>query len=474
MAEVTASRRAHVLDGWNAALAEQRADLARARDGWISAWTWVLLVATLLYVLIGSNPYQHDAVFDPLTGGSVQSPVNRFIWLGLLAFAAPVLWWRRAALPDALRRLWPVALLFVWFVATTRWAIDPAASGRRLFLYIVDVLICLAVSVGLKDARRLHSGLATACAIVVAIDMGSWIVAPAASMTDIGLAAIHTHKNTLGAVMLLTGMICGPYTLGQKGLMGRMFWGAITIAGFILLIASKSKTSLAILLVAAFAAPLLMALLRSRAEILWGLGFSALALIAAAALLWLAWCASQGLDPLAPAEKITFTQRTDVWRFTIDQFRQHPWRGVGFGSFWDVDPKVQPSLQTDLWFAQPDAPTNESHNGYLDLLVTTGVPGLIGALLVLFRWLTRGLKLLRRALLDPLGGEGRALPYLSYLGLFPLVFVVHNFMESTYFNANSIFGFIILLVGVDIDMRYAPLVFTTDAAPRRGSATARS
>ena len=473
MAEVGAGRRTHILDGWNAALAEQRGDINRVRDAWIGAWTWVLLVATLLYVLIGSTPYQHDAVFDPLTGGAVLSPVNRFIWLALLAFSAPVLWWRRGDLADALRRLWPLALLFVWFVATTRWALDPDASSRRLFLYIVDLLICLAVSLGLKDPRRLHSGLATACAIVVVIDLGSWIIAPAASMTDIGLAAIHTHKNTLGAVMLLTGLICAPYTLGQRGLMGRMFWGAITTASFVLLIASKSKTSLAILIVAAFVGPLLLALLRRRAEILWGLGLSALALIATAALMWLTWCAMQGLDPLAPAEEITFTQRTDVWRFTVDQFRLHPWRGVGFGSFWDVDPKVQPSLQTDLWFAQPDAPTNESHNGYLDLLVTTGIPGLIGALAVLFRWLGRGLVLLRRAVLEPLGVEGRALPYFAYLGFFPLVFVVHNFMESTYFNANSIFGFVILLVGVDIDMRYTASVFSSAVAPRGSSSAGR-
>lgn len=193
----------------------------------------------------------------------------------------------------------------------------------------------------------------------------------------------------------------------------------------------------------------------------------------AAGLTWLAWCAMQGQDPLAPVEKLTFTQRTDVWRFTVDQFRLHPWRGVGFGSFWDVDPKVQPSLQADAWFAQPDAATNESHNGYLDILVTTGIPGLIGALLLLVRWLGRGLALLRRALLDPLAGGGRALPYLAYLGFFPLVFVVHNFMESTYFNPNSLFGFIILLVGVDIDMRYAPPAFSPVAAWRGWSSAAR-
>lgn len=474
MADFAQGRRSHGREAWGTAQAAQRADLARSRDAWISAWTWVLLVATMLYVLIGAAPYQHEVVLDPLTGGAVMSPINRYIWLGLLGFASPILWWRRSELADALRRLWPVALLSIWFIATSRWAIDPDASGRRLFLYGVDLIICLAVSLGLKNSRRMHGALAVACAIVVGVDLGSWIVAPVASMTEIGLAGIHTHKNTLGAVMLLTGLICVPYAAGQQGLMGRIFWWSVFIASFVLLVASKSKTSLAILIAAGVVGPILLAALRSRGAVLWGLGFSVLALIAAAVFGWLAWCAVQGLDPLAPAEKVTFTQRTDVWRFTISQVLQHPWSGVGFGSFWDVDPKVQPSLQTDLWFAQPDAPTNKSHNGYLDLLVTTGIPGLIGALALLFRWIGRSLALLRRAVLDPLAAEGRALPYFCYLAFFPLVFVVHNFMESTYFNANSIFGFIIILIGVDIDMRYAPLsAFTLAAAPRSAPARAR-
>ena len=49
--------------------------------------------------------------------------------------------------------------------------------------------------------------------------------------------------------------------------------------------------------------------------------------------------------------------------------------------------------------------------------------------------------------------EGMTLPYAVFLGLFPLMFFVHNWMESSYFTADSPYGLIILLVGVDIDMR---------------------
>jgi hypothetical protein len=38
--------------------------------------------------------------------------------------------------------------------------------------------------------------------------------------------------------------------------------------------------------------------------------------------------------------------------------------------------------------------------------------------------------------------------------VFPLIFVIHNCMESSYFSANSIYGTVILLVGIDIDQRF--------------------
>ena len=35
-----------------------------------------------------------------------------------------------------------------------------------------------------------------------------------------------------------------------------------------------------------------------------------------------------------------------------------------------------------------------------------------------------------------------------------MLFLFHNFLESSYFTANATFGILILLVGLDIDMRW--------------------
>jgi len=220
------------------------------------------------------------------------------------------------------------------------------------------------------------------------------------------------------------------------------------------LVASLSKTSLGILAGVIVLTPLVLALLRSRLPVI--LGWLSLVVFALSAGLfgWMAFNDVQGRDPFAFIAQITFTERTDVWRFVWSQAVSHPWTGVGFGSFWDVDPAVQPSLQTDLWFAQPDAATNEAHNGYLDIFVTTGVIGLAGALFVLFRWIGKGIGLMRRSLIMP-GYDRAQRAYAVYLGAFALMVFVHNFMESSYFTANAMYGVIILLIGVEIDRRAA-------------------
>lgn len=427
-------------------LARGQARLDRLARG----WSGLLLFAMTLYVLIGQAPYQHEAILDPVTGVAPVSPFNRYVWLGLLAGSLPVLWVRRSELVDAARRLWPLLALYGWFVLTMIWALDPDAAKRRLFLYVVDLVICVALCLGM-DRRQRHLVLAAACGLVILIDFASWLLAPGVSMTELGLAAIHTHKNTLGAVMMLSGVVIAPLAFTQRSRGGALAWGALWLVSIALLVASRSKTSLAITLGVIAAAPLLVATLRLARLRLWALGLGLALILGSGAFLWAAYAYVQGASPLDPLSHVTFTQRTDVWRFVLDEAAKRPVGGAGFGSFWDVDPAVQPSLQTDYWFSTPDAYTNQSHNGYLDLLVTTGLIGLAGAATVLGRWIWRGLTQLRQIVLSPIA-QPQDLAFGVFLALFPLMVFIHNWMESTLFTANTIFGLFILLAGVDLDL----------------------
>jgi O-antigen ligase len=417
-------------------------------------WSSFILACTVLYVMIGHSPYSRGMAIDAATGAVEISPVNRYIWILLAMMAAPILYVRRRMLLDAARRLWPLLLLFAWFALTTRWALDPGTSGRRLFLYIITLEISVALAVGFDSAKRFHRALAVTCAIMIGIDLASWAAMPGLSMTDLGLAAIHNHKNTLGAVMLFACIILGPYIFAQRTARGRWFWGLMFAGAFLLLVASKSKTSLAIFLAIAAATPLLLGALRLSGKTVAAICMTLLLVLFGALLMWLAYCTSTGRNPLAPLYGLTFTKRTDVWAFVLGEIFKRPFAGAGFASFWDINPALQPSLQSGLWFAQMDAFTNEAHNGYLDLLVTTGVTGLFGALAVLVRWALRGLGMIREMLRSPDPEDRWNVPYITALGLFPAIIFAHNWMESSYFTANSLYGTLILLVGVTLDVRY--------------------
>ncbi len=443
------------LEAWRATRRENRAAASARLDNRLGTWSSFVLVLMLLYMMIGTAPYTHEVTVDALSGASPTSPLNRAIWLAILGLTLPIMWFRRSEVLALGLKVWPLLLLLLWFGATTRWAIDPGVSNRRFILYLINVVVSVALVAGLGDPRRMHAALATACAIMIVIDLVSWVVLPGLSMTDIGLAAIHNHKNTLGSVMLLSSLVITPYLLFSETWKARLFWTAMFAGCLALLVASKSKTSLAIALTALAATPLLLACLRLRAGAIWAAAAFGVATLFAFCFAWLAWNYALGQDPMAPLRGVNFTRRTEVWIFALNQFAQHPVRGLGFGSFWDVDPAVQPSLQTDLWFAA-ETHTNQSHNGYIDLLVTVGAPGLVGALLVLLRWMSRGLGLVRDSLRNPTIENRDALPHAVFLGVFPLIFFVHNFMESSYFSANAMLGILILLFGVDIDMRHAP------------------
>ena len=436
---------------WRAEFAAEKRHHDASAERLTQGWSFLVLMLMLLYVLIGHAPYQHDVALDADTGAAEISPVNRYIWILLAAMSMPLLWARRDQLVAVLKRLWLLVAVFVWFFLTTLWALDPAAAHRRFFLYIIAVIISLALVLGFNDSKKLHYAFVVTCGVMVMIDLLSWLILPRVSMTDVGLAAIHSHKNTLGAVMLFCGIVIGPYLMVEKPRGQQVFWSFMMVAVMALLVASQSKTSLSILLVTIFLCPFILFVLKLRGQTIHAIIATIIMMLFFGVLGYLAWCTATGLDPLAPFQGITFTQRTDVWVFVFAEIFKHPLIGSGFGSFWDIDPLLQPSLNAGLWFGSPDL-ANQAHNGYLDLLVTTGVIGLVGALALLFGWFARGFSELRRILQSNNPADRWNIGAATTLGLFPLLIFVHNWMESSYFTANTIFGTLILVIGMDLDL----------------------
>ncbi|EIZ79303.1 exopolysaccharide production protein [Novosphingobium sp. Rr 2-17] len=73
------------------------------------------------------------------------------------------------------------------------------------------------------------------------------------------------------------------------------------------------------------------------------------------------------------------TTRAAIWRPMIQFYLDHPWLGSGYGAYWDASANLLGSGTPDisLW-----KNVDQGHNGYLDLLVQVGLPGLALALYV--------------------------------------------------------------------------------------------
>jgi O-antigen ligase len=76
----------------------------------------------------------------------------------------------------------------------------------------------------------------------------------------------------------------------------------------------------------------------------------------------------------------TLTSRGAIWRPMIQFYLDSPLLGAGYGAYWNPsDSLINPAADKGIWKS-----VDQGHNGYLDLLVQVGLPGLALALYAAF------------------------------------------------------------------------------------------
>jgi O-antigen ligase len=93
----------------------------------------------------------------------------------------------------------------------------------------------------------------------------------------------------------------------------------------------------------------------------------------------------------------TFTGRTDVWRFALAHVPDHLAIGHGFSAFWNTASLRFGVEDNTIWAGN----ASHAHNGYLDAVLSTGLPGLALTLLAFVIAPARDLYRGRKRLADP-------------------------------------------------------------------------
>ena len=403
-------------------------------------------VALLLVTFIGTTPLQSGTV-SLTTGSDVVRQVLVVAICGVLMFGTHVRgqWRRTLALPLSL------IVLLAYCVLTVGWALAPMISLRRLVLTAATVWAVFRAVRELGDRRTLVY-LRNVALVVLALCWGAVL------FTDYGIhgigfgesegligdwRGIFGHKNTAGSFL---GLVIVLLVFDPLHSDRRLRLAALAAAGMFLAM-TQCKTAVAVLMLA-LAVGFALRAYRPRHHSLAWLAVGATVLLALALGSMFEGDLVQALD-----DPHGFSGRSHVWSLMVTYARGHMWSGVGFESFWQIGPSSPIWTLTNDWAAEQ---VGQGHNGYLDLLVTIGIPGLVLAIAALFLW---------PALL--LLGDTRIAPEMrAFLGATLFFVFGDNMSESTLLDRMS-GPEVVLLVCVALIHRSAMLAPGEHQAIRR-------
>lgn len=268
---------------------------------------------------------------------------------------------------------WPMMLMLGWFLITCSWGVDPFVSFKRVMQQVIVVYITF-MALALLGPERIYRTLVAALVVSLLICWISLPLTPHAvhPPTESDKALIGAwrgfffHKNIAGAVMALTFVVTAHAFFTTRNWAFALF----AVMAFVFVVGTKSKTSLAlcfgILAVSAIYRYLSQTVAR-RAVLLLLVGLGMLLFLAL-------YIAFQPFVERLFADPTAFTGRVSIWKVAIDYLADHPYLGAGFGGFWQVGTISPAHHYLNQKFQMLTA---HSHNGYLEILVTTGPIGLV-------------------------------------------------------------------------------------------------
>ncbi|QXT35524.1 O-antigen ligase family protein [Sphingomonas sanguinis] len=376
-----------------------------------------MIIMTVLGPLMTYKP-------EPFTGEG--SPLRQICYFAILPVAIFAV--RPLHRPERLLAVpWTLLVALGWCWLSLSWSIAPDIGIRRLLLttIVIWTLFLTVESIGYERVMKVTRivmvvTLAVNFLTVLAVpSFGIHQAAAAADASDPGLVGdwrgMMLQKNFAGAACAFTLIMF----MLDAGRIARWIRALVVVAAVVFLIKSGSKTSMGIAVLGigigflytrynpAYRSLLIPALL--------------IVSVTITLLLQIYWD-----DLIAPlSDQGAFTGRTQIWPPLFAYFQDHWFFGTGYGSFWNIGFGKSPIFTYSKgWVLH----ITQGHNGYLDLLVTIGLPGL---LLVIFATIVVPIGRLLSSKTAPRGPGSVVLAMLIFA-------MGHNFTESSIFDRDAI------------------------------------
>jgi O-antigen ligase len=296
------------------------------------------------------------------------SSLNRTILFSGFLVALMVAFFKLPVTLRVARFAWLFLPIIVWFWLTAFWAAYPDLVRQRSIAYAVSYASALGLAVGMRSPRGFIMTLYWASCVVILANIIS-LAFPATSHSEIGIKGIHTHKNVAGFAAIMCGTIVA-FTITQlRSAPARLFSIAIVVLALVFLVLTKSKTNYFVLAVLIAMFPIYLLVTRQKPatqrHFIFTCIFCAIAFLIGASGSKLSALGALYGDP-------TLTNRAVIWVEVEAFIAQSPWRGIGFGSFWDVGGEWNLFPVGYYVFYNDPSIVNVSHNGYLDIMLHGG------------------------------------------------------------------------------------------------------
>ncbi|WP_339748321.1 O-antigen ligase [uncultured Maricaulis sp.] len=325
-----------------------------------------------------------QALIGPLfapSGSDETSVILRLMWLPVYGLTILLM----LARPGAVLRTLSNNLLLVGLIAlmavSVMWSVAPDVTIRRTFALAMSA--CFGLWIASRWSwREMILLIATTFALLGLTSTFMALAVPAMGVDHVvhpgAWKGVFWEKNTLGGVMAW-GVVSGLAAI-RVDPKHWLFWAGCTAMCVALVLLSTSKTALLSCLLGTGLA-IGIALCRR------GFGFASLMIflgltggITIATIMLVA--PVEALEALG--RDATLTGRTDIWGVLIEEIRTVPWTGYGYMAFWSAENgPVFWVRQATHW----DVPT--AHNGWIEIALAIGIPGVVMTALVYFQALLR-------------------------------------------------------------------------------------
>ena len=352
------------------------------------------------------------------------SPLDRLVYMGLLAIGIGVVVTRRKQVGKLLSANGPIVLFFLYCALSLLWSDFPDVAFKRWIKAVGDFLMVLLVLTETDSTMAIKTFLARTGYILIPASVLLVKYYPALGRGydpwdgTAHYVGVTTNKNTLGVICLLFGLACVWGVLstsrGQRRLrrVRQLIPHAVILSMVMWLFwKANSMTSLASFLMGG--ALIIMTSLDGIGRRPWAVHLLVATIISACVCILFLGIGSGVLTTIG--RNPTLTDRTAVWALIL-KFVTNPLLGTGFESFW-LGPRL-----SEIWSVYAWGPT-EAHNGYIEIYLNLGWTGVVALACVLatgYRTTTVAVR--------------RSRPAASLMLAYFVVGIVYNFTEAAFFR----------------------------------------